>query len=47
MIATHVFIGPVGSDQRAIQTRLHIVDLLIILKKYKYHLDRLLFSMKY
>lgn len=30
---THVFVGSVGPHQRPIQTRLHVVDLLIILRK--------------
>lgn len=34
LIQTYIFIGPVGSDQRAIQTRLYIVNLLIILRKH-------------
>lgn len=40
LIGTHVFIGSVGPDQRTIQTRLHIVDLLIILWEYNNHLNR-------
>lgn len=41
LTVTHIFIGSVCPDQRPIQARLHIVDLLIILNKYKQHLDQL------
>lgn len=39
LTVTHIFVGSVSSDQRAIQTRLHIVDLLVILREHNILID--------